>query len=171
MSYLELGVDKMSNFNAINAGEKYCVDVNGNALFTGTTDQWFSGPGANRTWDIIFIDANHDSDYLLRDYNNSVTRCRRWLIIHDMIPPDLLYTESYLCSDSFRILYHLLKYEDFRIYPMDTNYGLTLIKMPARPINPTAETLNIPYSEFVKFMNCFKLYSTDEMVKILQEDS
>jgi hypothetical protein len=41
-SYLELGVGKGRNFEAVECRTKTSVDVNGNAIFTGTTDEFFA---------------------------------------------------------------------------------------------------------------------------------
>jgi len=61
-SYLELGVFKNYNFNAIKSNNKFSVDLNGRALFTGTTDDYFASIDENKKFDIIFIDA---IDFLL----------------------------------------------------------------------------------------------------------
>ncbi len=41
-SYLELGVNDNVNFNKIKSKNKFSVDINGNAMFLGTTDDYFS---------------------------------------------------------------------------------------------------------------------------------
>ena len=41
-TYLELGVFDGTNFNQILSKNKFSVDVNGNASYTGTTDNYFS---------------------------------------------------------------------------------------------------------------------------------
>lgn len=166
-SYLELGVDNGHNISSIHAGDKWSVDINGRAHFTGTTDEWFTGPGLNKKFDIIFIDANHDYDYALRDFNHSVHLANEWILVHDMIPPTLEYSKSRYCSDSYKILYHLLKYTSFQVYPMNTNFGLTLIKMPAGEIYPDESTKNLSWYDFDNWVKGVKLYSEAEIVKII----
>lgn len=168
LSYLELGVAGMGNFNSIKAAQKMSVDTNGNAQFTGTTDEYFSTAGDVR-FDIIFIDANHDYDYVLRDYNNSVVRCNRWLLMHDMVPPNQGHTSNALCSDSYKLLYHLAKYEKFTMYTMNTNYGFTLVRMPAAPVTPGPEIRDLPWEKFQEFLVDYKLWSDEEIIKILSE--
>lgn len=170
-SYLELGVFKNYNFNSIKASNKFSVDLNGKALYTGTTDEYFSSIDSNVNFDIIFIDANHDYDFVLRDFNNAVDHCNEWILIHDMIPPTKEHAQSHLCSDSYKLLYYFLKEEHFQVYPMDENFGLTLIKMPAKKVFPSDLYKNASYEEFVEFIKNIKLYSQEEVIKILREDN
>jgi hypothetical protein len=167
-TYLELGIGNLQNINVINAKSKMSVDVNGLAIYTGTTDAYFESLNPSARFDIIFIDANHDYDYVLRDFNNSVVRCNKWLLLHDMIPPTEGHTHTGLCSDSYKILYHILAHEDFEVYPMNTNYGFTLIKMPAGKICPSPENKNLSYADFMNFMSGKHVYSDDEIQEILR---
>jgi hypothetical protein len=169
--YLELGIFNNLNFNAINCINKFSVDMNGNAMFTGTTDQYFAQLDKNSRFDIIFIDANHDYEYVIRDFNNAVKYADKWILIHDMIPPSVKYIQSQFCSDSFRVLQYLINETNFEIYPMDNNFGLTFVRMPATPIEPGDEYANLPYANFVDFISRVKLYSNAEMIEILRKDN
>ena len=166
-TYLELGVFKNYNFRAINCKEKFSVDLNGKALFTGTTDEYFAQLDPSTKFDIIFIDANHDYEYVLRDFNNSVKHCSKWILIHDMIPPNEEQCQSRYCSDSFRFLTFLLKDTKFEVYPMDNNFGLTLIKMPAHHVFPDESYTTLDYNVFTEFLKTQKLYSDAEIIEIL----
>ena len=170
-SYLELGVNDNVNFNKITAKLKVSADVNGNATFTGTTDEYFATLAPSDRFDIIFIDACHDYEYVLRDFNNAVTHATKWILLHDMIPPSKKHTQSKFCSDSYKILYYMLDEQHFEIYPMDNNFGLTLIKMPAVQICPPDLYKDITYAEFVEFMAAAKLYSDAEIIDILGNEN
>lgn len=166
-SYLELGVDDGKNFEQIRSTSKESVDINGIASFTGTTDQYFNQLDSAKKFDIIFIDANHDYEFVVRDFNNSVNHCLEWILMHDMIPPGRKYTKSYKCSDSYKVLYHLMTKTNFEVYPMDENFGFTLIRMPAKQIALYEEEKNLTYNAFFKFINTRKLYSSKEVINIL----
>lgn len=170
-SYLELGIFNNVNFNSINCKNKFSVDMNGNAMFTGTTDEYFDQLSASERFDIIFIDANHDYEYVIRDFNNAIKHANKWVLIHDMIPKSAKFTQSKFCSDSFRVLQYLIKETDFEIYTMNNNFGLTFVRMPATNITPPAKYSTTPYDEFVEFINGVKLYSDEEMIKILRKEN
>ena len=166
-SYLELGIHKNKNFNQIKCRDKFSVDINGNGMFTGTTDDFFKNLEDSKKFDIIFIDGNHDYDFVLRDFNNAQRHCNKWILIHDMIPPNREQTQSKYCSDSFRFLYFLLRDTKFEVYPMNNNFGLTLIKMPAHYVFPDESYITVDYDIVMKYLTTQKLYSDEEIIEIL----
>jgi hypothetical protein len=169
-TYLELGVAHNENFRNIQCINKMSVDMNGNGIYTGTTDDYFSSiKGTGKLFDIIFIDANHDYEYALRDFNNAVHHAARWIIMHDMIPPSKMHTESRFCSDSYKILHHVCTKEKFEVFPMGDEYGTTFFKVPLSEINPDSVSQNLTYEEFVEFLKTIKIYSTDEIAHILKD--
>lgn len=168
-SYLELGVNDNSNFSKIKSTNKFSVDINGKAMFTGTTDEYFEKH--KEKFDIIFIDANHDYDYVLRDLNNSIDRCNEWILIHDLIPPSKKYIQSKFCSDGYKILQYILTEEKINVYPMNENYGLTLLKMPIKKIYPNEKYKSISYKEFTDFIETQKLYSRKEIINLLEKNN
>lgn len=172
-TYLELGIFDNTNFNGIIAKQKTSVDMNGRAIFTGTTDEYFKQLDESQIFDVIFIDANHDYDYVLKDFNNSIKHCKEWLVLHDMIPPSFFHTHHSQCSDSYRILYYIIKERpDITFYTLkDPIYcGLTFIRMPTKELSPSIEYKNITYQTFMGEIQKYKLYSKDEMRKILGEE-
>lgn len=169
LTYLELGIFNNSNFNQIRCKNKFSVDVNGLAMFTGTTDEYFNQLPHHERFDIIFIDANHDYEYVLRDFNNAVDRANKWILIHDMIPPSRKYTQSKFCSDSYKLLYYFLTATTLEVYPMNNNFGLTLIKVPAVKVNPPKEIIQLEYDVFMSYLDTQKLYSDEEIIDILRK--
>ena len=168
-SYLELGVFDNKNFNQIKCKNKYSVDTNGAALYTGTTDDYFASVSEETQFDIIYIDANHDLEYVIRDYNNSIKHAKKWIVIHDMIPPNIIYSQSKFCSDSYKLLYFMLKNTGLEVYPLDNDFGLTFIKMPAEQVDINNISITLSFHEFDKFIKTQKLYSNKEMIEILRK--
>jgi hypothetical protein len=54
---------------------------------------------------------------------------------------------------------------------MATNYGLTLIKMPAGVIRPDESAKDLTWEEFSSWISRAKLYSDEEIIKILGNSS
>lgn len=168
-SYLELGVGDNLNFTSIKCKEKFSVDITANiANFTGTTDEFFNQLDDHIKYDIIFIDANHDYEYVLRDFNNSIDHANKWILLHDMIPPDLSAAQRVYCSDGYKVLHHILKHTNFQVYPMNENMGFTLVKLPASKIELTEESKNLLYPDFMNFMADKKIYNTVEIENMLK---
>ena len=71
-SYLELGLRDVNNtFNNVNCILKESVDINNicNPTHHMSTDTFFINN--IKKWDIIFIDADHDKNQVLTDFNNA----------------------------------------------------------------------------------------------------
>ena len=166
-TYLELGVRDNKNFNQIQALSKFSVDTNGAATFTGTTDEYFATISEDTRFDVIFIDANHDYQYVINDLINSSKHCNEWVLLHDCVPPNETFTNTKLCSDSFRVLYYLITRGDIELYVMNNNFGLTLVRMPSVIDFPDESYANTSYEEFVRVLNTVKRYSASEIVDIL----
>lgn len=160
LSYLELGVDDNRNFDSIQSVSKMSVDINSKAIFTGTTDQFFAQN--KNSYDIIYIDANHDLDFVQRDYNNAISVCKKLLLIHDMYPPSEMYTESRYCSDSFKLLAHFSD-NGFDFMTLDSDFGLTFIFPKFKPAH---EVKHISYQQFLD--KKIPVYTEDEIVKRIQ---
>lgn len=165
-SYLELGVSNNRTYKLINAKYKMGVDINGKAPFKGTTDEYFLNYPEIR-YDIVYIDACHDIDYVLRDFNNSTKISNEWIVLHDMIPPTKGRTASISCGDSYKLLYHFFTETNFEFYAMDENFGLTFVRMPAKEVSLSNEVLSLSYEKFIDLIKDKKLYSREEMLNIL----
>lgn len=166
-SYLELGVFSNATFNNINLSEKYSVDINGNAKYTGTCDQFFAQNTVR--FDSVFIDANHDVDYVVRDYNNSIKIINKLIIIHDMVPPTEAHTVSGQCSDSYKLLYYFLMNNVPNVYTLNDSFGTTFIKQPSPTVDITDIDLSLNYNVFMSELSKHKRYSDEELLNILKE--
>jgi hypothetical protein len=63
----------------------------------------------------------------------------------------------------------MLKEQQFEIYPMNNNFGFTLIRMPANKIYPDESYANTSYAEFSEFIATVKLYSDQEIINMLKD--
>jgi hypothetical protein len=165
-SYLELGVGDNINFSKMPCKDKTSVDViPGLGNFTGTTDYFFEELDKDKIYDFIFIDANHCYDNVLRDFNNSIKHCKRFLFLHDLVPLNESYTNYKYCWDGYKILYYILKETQIKplIWNEPLNMGLTTIQMPCKPINPPHIYRDITYKEFKDYIKTLKMFTKEEI--------
>jgi|SaaInlV_125m_DNA_1040241.scaffolds.fasta_scaffold86216_2 hypothetical protein len=98
-SYVEIGLGSGDMFKSIKCPKKYGIDPQfGNFVFEKgarcsirpthemTSDQFFEQN--KETFDVIFIDGMHESEYVERDINNSLNALNDngFIICHDMSP-------------------------------------------------------------------------------------
>lgn len=124
-SFLELGTWNGENFRAIECESKVSVDINGLGTFTGTTDEFFFQNA--RRFDVCFVDACHDLDFVVRDFNNAILCCDRAIILHDMLPPSRRHTKRTECSDSYKLLLHFWRH-NIPCGVLDHDCGLTVVR-------------------------------------------
>lgn len=167
MRYLELGVGNNENFTAVRCKAKVSVDTSHRATWRGTTDQYFAQLDAGEKFNIIFIDACHDQDFVLRDFNNAVEHATDWIIMHDMIPPTEEWTKKSRCSDCYKLLPVLMD-SGMLVYPLNERLGLTFIKMPGSKIYPTDKDNKLNHTDFMKIINQTKLYSIEEIISLMK---
>jgi hypothetical protein len=116
-TYLELGVrDKTNTFNNIFCELKEGVDINPNCNpdYLMTTDEFFSTLPIEKKWDLIFIDADHEKNQVMRDFENSLLHLsENGTIIMDDINP---FTEELLlpqyCNNAWEVFATLRKTRD-----------------------------------------------------------
>jgi hypothetical protein len=65
----------------------------------------------------------------------------------------------------------MLKEQQFEIYPMNNNFGFTLIRMPASKISPAESYANTSYAEFAEYIETVKLYSDEEIINLLKDQN
>lgn len=89
-SYLEIGVRYGECIRKINCPLKHGVDpaLNCSEVTHHMTSDEFFANHCNITYDIIFIDGHHDSDYVCRDLNNAikVLNPNGTIVMHDCCP-------------------------------------------------------------------------------------
>jgi hypothetical protein len=123
--YVEIGIYEAATLNEV---AKYCnhaigIDTNPKSLthirgknISGINNTSDALPSHrliedNHLIELAFIDGNHDSDQVLRDFRNIRPFCSRncLVIFHDTFPRSPDFLDRGLCSDSYRVpelIYH-----------------------------------------------------------------
>ena len=127
-SYLELGVrDSTNTFNHINCPIKEGVDVNSSCFptYCMTTDEFFNTIGDNKTWDIIFIDASHEKNQVLRDFENSLSRLNEngTIIMDDINPNEPFLLSPVYCDNAWEAFAELGKRSDLEMHAIIPSYA------------------------------------------------
>lgn len=172
--YLEIGVENGFTFNNVHFSDKTGVDpapyINNSNIVLKTSDEYFES--SNETFDVVFIDGMHQTEYVLNDLNNSLLHsnpnCK--IMIDDIIPlhydeqlkipiknvyeNNILKTLVPWTGDVWKIIYHiLLKYKsyfDFE-YFYNINYrGIAVIKIKERFSIPDEEIFTINNYDYEK---------------------
>ena len=110
--YLELGIDDGLNISKI---VPYCnkcigVDIVDNRYHYGYEFHKMSSSDFLNQFkekaDIIFIDANHNFEYVKTDLLNALKVLNKYgiILIHDTDPSSLYYSSDKYCGDSYKII-------------------------------------------------------------------
>ena len=93
--YLEIGVSNGGTFYNIECQVKHGVDPNNkDMLYPITSDEFFEN--CNQTYDLVFIDGDHECNQVLRDIDNSIKHLspNGIIFIHDTKPHTELMQRS-----------------------------------------------------------------------------
>lgn len=111
-SYLELGVSDGLNIREIPLYAQRVIGVDVNDIvkdknfefYHCTTDEFFAF--FKEEIDLVFIDANHDIDFVKRDLLNSFTILspNGLVVLHDTNPIDTRFVTHETCSDAYKIV-------------------------------------------------------------------
>ena len=127
-TYLELGVrDANNTFNHIKCTEKEGVDCNpaSNPTHLMYTDEFFDSVGKHKTWDIIFIDASHEKNQVLRDFENSLSRLNEngTIIMDDINPNEPFLLSPVYCDNAWEAFAELGKRSDLEMHAIIPSYA------------------------------------------------
>jgi predicted O-methyltransferase YrrM len=136
--YLELGVYHGITLSRITKHCNYCVGVDikddrkcfSNYKFIlSTTDDFFKSN--NESFDIIFIDADHNFESVKKDFVNSLNILNKFgiILIHDTDPVEEVLTRPEMCGDSYKLVKWIVEnYKGLNIITLPiTEAGLTII--------------------------------------------
>jgi len=165
--YLELGIYNGANFSVVKSTDKVSVDSQFPALFQMTTDEYFSQLSSKEKFDVVYIDACHQRENVVRDFNNVLKHLNSdgIIFVHDLIPDTEELTAAWYCGDGFKVLAHILKNQpnDFEIYSLDSDYGLTVFVNPKKEITLKDSDATVSYLDFKALLSGYRLYSRQEL--------
>ena len=128
-TYLEIGIEYGHTFNNVQISNKVGVDpdpkIKNNTIVKKTSDEFFKQN--TDTFDVIFIDGMHQTEFVLRDFNNSVICLNKngLIFLDDVLPINereqkkipikhayengiLKYRETWT-GDVWKFVYYLIK--------------------------------------------------------------
>lgn len=135
-SYLEIGYLNGECFDKIECPGKLSIDPNGQAMFIGTSDEFFE---TNiEKWDLVFLDALHIYPQVLKDLNN-ILKCLNKngiIVVHDILPkiedqqlPKNINAGIPWTGDTWCAFADLrCSRNDLIMYTIDTDWGCGVIK-------------------------------------------
>lgn len=126
-TYLELGVrDANNTFNNVACSSKEGVDCNpaSNPTYCMYTDEFFDTVGKDKTWDIIFIDASHEKNQVLRDFDNALARLNEngTIIMDDINPTEPFLLDPTFCDNAWEAFAELGKRSDLQMHAVTPSY-------------------------------------------------
>ena len=139
--YAEIGVYEGETFALIDAPKKYAVDISDVALSSiPQNSSTVKVLGTSRTLaqlllkenvklDMLFIDANHDKNEVIKDFINLEPFCTEECIVlfHDTYPKNLEYADSRFCGDAYAAIPILSdKYTNWAFVGIPIHPGLTI---------------------------------------------
>jgi hypothetical protein len=136
-SYLELGIEEGITFRTITPLVKRAIGVDiqdkrtekKGEFYKMTTDEFFKI--FNEKIDIIFIDADHKFESVIRDFENSLKLLNKYGIIflHDTDPINQMLLQPNCCNDSYKIIEYIYeKHPELNVVTLPlTIAGLTIV--------------------------------------------
>ncbi len=161
--YLELGLGTGKPFNSVRTRDKISVDINGQADYNEGTDKFFEEYKGDK-FDIIFIDANHEAEFVVRDFNNSLKFIKEdgLIFLHDLYPPDERHCRADSCGDGYKLLHYFME-NGYEHYTIQEDFGLTAIKT----FEPVEEIKNVSYLDLLNSSNKINFVTVNRLKEIL----
>lgn len=148
ISYLELGIWGGQNFYAVSKHCKLATGVDhvitnyrepksdNINLIEKTTDKYFEDLSADTYFDMIFIDAWHSKESVIKDFTNASKHIMDdgFIFLHDSYPCDKSLTVATLCNDCWAAVLSMKNdfIDDFEIVTLPFSPGLTICKKMKR---------------------------------------
>ena len=155
-SYLEIGVNDMKNFNAIECDSKIGVDPNveGEKIITQTSNEFYASEGGLDYYDCIFIDGDHTYKQSKNDLENSLQHLKEGglILLHDTNPNNIKEITpnnngKAWCGEVWKTVLEA-KWDGYVIQTIPDDYGLTIITGEQKKFE--GEVKQVTPQEFIK---------------------
>jgi len=180
-SFLEIGVRYGENFRGVHCPLKHGVDIVrqcSEVTHPMPSDEFFANH-CNMKYDIIFIDGHHDSEYVHRDFNNSLRYLADGgtIMLHDCFPGNKSWSlklhqigenAPIWNGDSFKVVASMVRnYRDkLDVCVVDIDHGVGVVQVNA------ASPFEISYDDSYEYDTMksnpseeINLISVDEFVR------
>jgi SAM-dependent methyltransferase len=171
-SYLEIGCESpRDNYERIHCKDKTGLDLSSSSLGSPgirfqTSDDYFREN--NQSFDLIFIDGDHDEAQVARDIKNALAVLNPGgaIVLHDALPPneELTHQERKALKIAWTgtVWKAVLRYfatSDYSCYIVDCDWGLAVIDSAAsRTISlPTVPVGELLYSQHFRLLDLFRI--------------
>jgi hypothetical protein len=163
-SYLEIGIGTKNPYNSINTKNKICVDIDGRADYNNGSDDFFQNYKGDK-FDVIFVDGDHHSEQVIKDYNNSIKILNQngLIFIHDLLPPDLKHCGQDSCGDGYQLLNYFVD-NNYNYLTIPQDFGLTLLYGELKPV---INVINSTYEDLIS--KKINLTSIEEVIRFIQD--
>jgi len=167
--YLEIGVSNGSTFYNIVCQTTIGVDpYNKDMLYPMKSDEFFEIISSDETFDLIFIDGDHECTQVLRDIDNSIKHLSETgiIFIHDTKPHTELMQRSpmpdstELCSrglwtgDVWKAIAKFRSMRsDFSVKTLDIELGLTILERGHNELITIPSDDELTYEYFIEHTN------------------
>lgn len=155
-SYLEIGYGNGETFHQINIEKKTGVDIKGSAEYVMSSEDFLSfAKKEDFSYDIIFIDGNHNYGFAKKDVQQSLDILNEGgtIVMHDCNPvtekmqrTDILVTDFWT-GDVWKVFAELrILRDNLEMYVVDTDYGCGVIQFGQQEkYNANIEDLTYAY--------------------------
>jgi hypothetical protein len=151
-TYLELGVQRGQCFNSVAPLVRktaYAVDISDQTFgfiksnknlkwFNGKTDDFFAQL-EKITFDMVFIDADHNHTSSMKDFDNvfPLVRDNGLILLHDTYPPSKEFIEPSYCGDTYKTAECIKQnYKDkCEIVTLPFYFGVSVVRKCVKQLN------------------------------------
>jgi len=171
-TYLEIGIAKSINFEAVICESKDSVDPYNEdrymkAKYVMTSDEFFFSIKDTMKWDIIFIDGYHEKEQVKRDILNSLKHLNDngTIVCHDVNPKEEWLLQSSACWNAWEAFAELrTELNDIEMHGVTFDHCGFIRKGTQKlwttPINYSWQYLNTNRKELMQEI------STDQLIQM-----